>query len=179
MLDNQLIALFRPLIIAGMSMRGYGNVEVKQSYQPTQQGVSNTPVIYFFKVSDHRYGFPKRTAAYDPIAGVTNLTTITYYETTFQINGLVVQDPTNINGITASDLVKITAEILQHDIALDILHAAEVGIERITDIRNPYFLDDRNRFEASPSFDFTLTHKQVNVVIVPDTQNAESGIFPI
>ncbi len=37
----------------------------------------------------------------------------------------------------------------------------------MTDVRNPYFLDDRRRNEASPSFDAVFTHKQVVRSVAP------------
>ena len=65
---------------------------------------------------------------------------------------------------------------MQSDATRAILNASGVGILRVTDIINPYFVDDRDNFEASPSFDFVLTYQNVRVstspqITPPITQN--------
>jgi len=178
MLDNQLIQLFRPLIQNGLISNGYPNVTVKQNYQPTQQGVNTGPTVYFNKISDRRYGFLKREDVYNTNTNQMVHTESQWYETTFQISALVIQDPKNIS-YTASDLVNIVAMIMQSDATRIALLNGGAGIYRITDVRNPYFLDDQDRWEASPSFDFTLTHEQVSSIIDPSTNSVVPGIYRV
>lgn len=178
MLDSPLIQLFLGVIQAGLTAQGYAEVEITASYQPTQQGVDEAPTVYYHKIADKRYGFLGRSSQYDSLSGNITHTETQLYETTFQISTLVISDP-SISSYDASDLANIVAMILQSDSAVDTFNAADVGIYRITDVRNPYFLDDKDRFEASPSFDFTLTHKQINTTIVPKIQTAVAGIYPV
>ena len=63
--------------------------------------------------------------------------------------------------ISARDLAQLTADILQSDLAIAQLSAQNVGVYRITDVREPYPTNDRDRFELSPSFDVTLTSLRV------------------
>ena len=61
MMDNELILVFLPIIQNGLIARGYTDVSVVQSNQPTQEGVTTSPGVFFFKVGDRRIGFPERT----------------------------------------------------------------------------------------------------------------------
>jgi len=176
MLDNELIQIFRPLIIAGLTARGFNGVSVVQAYQPTQQGINTGPTVYFFKVGDHRYGYLHRKDEWDPDEEKIIHTETQLYETTFQISALVTSNPSNINTYTASDLVNTVSAILQSDATLDALQDAGAPILRITDIRNPYFTDDRDRFEENPSFDFILIHEQVSITETPVIESIELDV---
>jgi hypothetical protein len=159
MTDNQLIQLFLPIIQNGLIADGFVDVPVVQSNQPTQQGINSNPTVYFYKVGDKRYGFLGRKSEW--IIDEMLHTEFQHYETTFQIVALVRQDPNNTSLPTAADLVNEVAAIMQSDNARQLLNAANVGILRVTDVRNPYFTDDQDIFEASSSFDFTLVHAQI------------------
>jgi hypothetical protein len=160
MLDNEIYPLLISTIEAGLIPYGLSTTEVWQKNQPTQQGILYTPQIFLTKIADHRYGFLGREDRWDSLDSKMIHTEEQVYESTFQVNALSIQDPTNQTQITAADLVNITAAILQGDQGRETLRAGGLGILRIMDIRNPYFKDDRNQFEASPSFDFTVVHDQ-------------------
>lgn len=178
MKDNDLIQLFLPIINAGLVTLGYTGVVVKQTYEPTQQGVNTVPTVYFYKLFDHRYGFRKASDKWDEVNSEMVHTEEQKYETTFQISALVIQDPANIS-YTASDLVNDVAAIMQSVATINTLEAQGVGIYRVTEVRNPYFTDDKDRNEASPSFDFTLTHTQTIVSTVPVIETTEFGIYRV
>lgn len=167
MTDNQLIQLFLPIIQAGLIVDGFAGVIVKQANQPTQQGVNSSPTVYFTMIDKRRYGYLGRFYAWDSDDSVMVHTESQYMESTFQVSALVRQFPTTPNQYTANDLVYEVSNIMQSDSTLDLLNAAGVGILRVTDIRNPYFTDDRDQFEAVPSFDFTLTYQNSRVMNTP------------
>jgi hypothetical protein len=160
MLDNVLIEAFLPIIQQGLIADGFTGVSVKQANQPTQQGVNSNATVYFYKVSDHRYGWVGRSDVWDGSSMVH--TELQKYETVWNIAALVTQDPNNIS-YTAADLVNEVAAILQSDSAITALFESDIQILRISDISNIYFTDDRDLFEAHPTFDFTLTHSQTRV----------------
>lgn len=160
MRDNELYKLIFSILRSGFTLRGM-DVSVSQSYQPTQQGTPLKKSVFVHKLYDHRYGHMLRKSEWDLENEVMNTVQSQWYETTFQIDALAIQDPADVDSLTASDLVNTAAQIMQVNSTLETLRAAGVGILRIQDVRNPYFTDDRGRFEASPSFDFTLTHEQV------------------
>lgn len=175
MRDNELIRLFLPIIRAGLDAVGMSDVVILSSYQPTQQSTLTTPTVYFYKIGDKRYGFLRRQDKWDEDTQTMVHTEEQQYETTFQISALVISKPTSPS-YTASDLVNEVSAILQSDVAINTLVANSVGILRVTDIRNPFFTDDRDRFEESPSFDFILTHKQTRITTSPVISSYEFNI---
>lgn len=170
MTDNQFIQLFLPIIQAGLLADGFTGVDVKQNNQPTAQGANTIPTIYFFKVNTVRFGFLGRRDVWDDGIDTMIHTESQYYETTFQVCAWVRQNPKTPNQYTASDLVNEVASILQSDNTLSTLNDSGIGILRIRDLTNPYFVDDRDQFEASPSFDFILTSQATRVSTTPVVQ---------
>lgn len=179
MLDNQLIALIISTIIGQEAIADIAGTPIKQAFQPTNQGVNTQPTAYLHKVGDRRYGFRQTQDVWDAINSVMVHQETQQYETTFQISTLATQNPADTSQYTASDILNLIAYILQSAKTVAILQAQGVGILRVSDVRNPYFTDDRDRFEASPSMDFTLTHKQVITSTVPSVTRTELVIKPI
>lgn len=175
MTDNELIRAFWPILKDGLIAAGYTDVVSKQANQPTQQGTNTPPTVYFYKVGDKRYGFLRRDNVWNTVDGIMEHIEEQWYETTFQMSALVIQNPSNPE-YTASDLVNETAAIMQSDKTREQLLIKGIGILRVTEVRNPYFTDDRDRFEASPSFDFVLTHKQTRVTTDPVIESFEFNI---
>ena len=83
------------------------------------------------------------------------------YITTFQASALATQNPADTESLTASDILNLAAYVLQSGATIAALEEQGVGILAISQVRNPYFADDRVRYEASPSFDFQISHKQI------------------
>lgn len=164
MLDNDLIREIIAAIKTGLATYdGLSDVPVKQTYQPTNQGIETGPAVYLFKIGDKRIGSPHKLDKWDQENSVMVHTYRQWYETTFQISALSIQNPREEDSLTASDLVNTVSAILQSDATLGILRANDIGVLRVMDIRNPYFVDDKDRYEANPSFDFIVTHEQVVV----------------
>ena len=178
MTDNELLALVIGIIRAGLTAQSITAV-VRQANQPRQQGTPTEPTILINKVSNKRYGYMQRSDTWIPEESIMRHTEKQWFETTFQIGALSIQNPTDLEQLTASDLVNTVAQIMQTDATLLTLRAENVGIYRVTNVRNPYFLDDKDRFEASPSFDFTLTHEQVYISEVPVLQSTEFEIYDV
>lgn len=180
MRDNQLIKIFRPIIIDGLrDLFGWPNCSVIQSFQPHQQGASTKPTVYFYKVMDHRVGGALWKDTYNEDTEKFDHVEIQTYETTFQINAMITEDPANVDQITPSDIINSVAQILQSYKTIQTLKSHDVQILKISDIRNPYFSDDRGRFEAVPSFDFILISKFSSASEVPVINSSQYGIFPV
>ena len=174
--DNALIAPVIALIKSGLTANGFTSVAVKQSYQPTQQGAESGSAVYLHKLGDKRYGFTGRRDAYDVPNSQMVHTETQFYETMFQVNALSIQTPTDTASKTASDILNMVAAILQSDTAIASLRAQGIGILRVTGITNTIFVDDKDRHESSPSFDFTLTHEQAIVSTAEVVQTVEYTI---
>ncbi|WP_422930138.1 phage gateway protein [Singulisphaera sp. PoT] len=154
-------------VIAGEAVAGIPGTPIKQAFQPTLQGANTQPTAYLHKIGDRRVGSPRRSDVWDQENGVMLHTELQKYETTFQMSALATQDPKTPTQYTASDILNLIASILQSSTTIAAFEAQGVGILRVAEVRNPYFLDDRMQNEASPSLDFTLTHDQVVASAVP------------
>jgi hypothetical protein len=179
MTDNELIRLLIPLIRDGLRPLGISDIEIKKQYQPTQQGTPGGNVLFLHKIGDYRYGFPERKDVWDREAGNFAHTESQWMQTTFQVNALIPQDPKHTDLPTASDVLNLTACILQSDATRQTLQSHKVGIYRMQDIHQIYFVDDRDRFEASPSFDFTLTHRRTITSRAPSVNTFEQHIYRV
>lgn len=177
MRDNLLFKWTIEALRAGLDANGFTDVKIKQNFQPRNTPPQTGSILYIHKIGDHRYGFPKREDYYDAEEGVDIHTETQIYETMFQVSCLSIQDPDlGVEQNTASDIVNMAAHILQSDVTVEFLLSKELSIYRVTNIRNPYFMDDKNRFEASPSFDFTLQHEQVIISTTPAVEDIEFNI---
>lgn len=179
MLDNPLNALIITILNTGLAARSLSSILVKQKNQPTQQGANTLPTLYFFKITDYPYGFLKRTNEWDE----NSLTEVhkeqQTYLTSYQIDALAIQDPAATTGLTAADIVKTAKGILESDDARETFKQNDVQILKIRDIRNPVFKDDRNQFEASPSFDFTLSHSDTIISASQILQNINISSYRV
>lgn len=176
--DTEIFTNIIDVLKAGLTANGQGDVAVKQNYQPTNQGPNLGKTLYLDKLpGDKRYGYLKREDHWDEYEQVEVHTETQIYESTFQLTGLSIQDPKlGAAQKTASDLVNLAAAILQGDAGREALRIRGLNIYRIESIRNPQFVDDRDRFEASPSFDFTLQHEQVIISQSPVVEDISLDI---
>lgn len=174
MRDNLLFKNVIEILRAGMDAQGFQNVKIKQSFQPRNQGANTDPTLYIHKLGDHRYGFLQRTDIWDAETESIIHKETQIYESMFQITALSIQDPALWETQpTASDIANAAAAVMQSDRTVSALFEEGISIYRITDVRNPYFVDDRVRFEASPFFDFTLQHEQVIISTTPIVDDVE------
>ena len=173
MLDYQLFQLLIATIEAAQPVfgiplvGGQPGVPIYQKPQVTAQGTPTGPCGFITKVTDQRRGSPERFDYWDQDAGLERHGYRQWYRSTYQFDALATQDPAAVVQYSAADIVNLHSALMQSDIMIDALRAEEVGIERISDIRNVPFTDDRDRFSLSPSFDFVLTHKQIVQTTVP------------
>ena len=178
--DKQMAALFMAQLLPAMqATSGLAGVKLARNFQPRQQGANSSPYAYFYKVGDHRHGSPARKDVFDAQANAFTHTEIQQYESTYQFSAWVPQDPKDVTGLTESDILNAVSSIMQSDAIISAFNAAGVGILRVTDVRNPYIVDDRDRFEAVPSFDVILTHKRTSVSTIPAVATYESNVSRI
>ena len=165
--DNQVIRQVIAVLNTGLPALGVNGVLVTRSYQPRQNGVPTGPALFLSKISAPRYGFPGRRDVYNAQRGDFDHTESTWRTPTWQVDGLSTQDPRNLDQLTASDIVEAAADVLQQSSTRNALLQQKIGIQRITNIRENYFIDDRERHEQRPSFDFTLTYRREFTTTVP------------
>lgn len=159
MRDNELMVLIRTTLLELLSEQGMQGVTVATSYQADNQGRVTTPTLYYFKVMDNRAGWQGRTNSYDPDTGKVTVEQRQWIRSTFQIQGLASFDKNDLYQDTAEDLTRMAAMLVQSESFRLALRAKGVGMERVTEIRSPQFVNDRDQFQASPSFDFTVSRQ--------------------
>lgn len=180
MLDNALIEMIINILTAGASGAGIPGILIKQSNQPTMQGSNSAPTLYLYKIGpDRRVGSVYRQDVYNSGTGAMDHIETQQYESMFQLSGIATQNPQTPDAYTASDIANLAAYIMQSSATITTLEASGVGIYRISDVRNPYAKDDRYEFEATASFDFILTHKQVITSSMPIINTAEFQILEV
>lgn len=179
MRDNELFKLLRDVMLSGLSRYGLTDVSVKQAYQTLPVGPDYAKTLYVSKISELRDGFVIRSDTYDLDTDDFIHTETQIVESVIQFNGWVIVEADNFDGITAADLTNYAAEILNSDTARKQLLDANASILRISNIRVPYFLDDRDRFEASPSFDVSVMHSNTRLSTTPPVNTINSGLYRI
>lgn len=167
MMDSAVQTTIRTVLLDGLTLYGYPSILVLQSFQPTKQGVPTTPVVYFTKIMTHRHGWQGRSYQYNETNANYDKTESYCLEATYQINAVIKQDLTDGSSVSSYDIVDLCAGILQSEETLDAFKAAEIGIERIQDIRTPRYLNDEDEFDEEPSFDFVLTYQRTLSSTVP------------
>ena len=193
MTDAQLQAL----VLAQLELRiplypqlaSIAGLSVAQNFQPRQAGRQSDPTIYFVKISHKRYGFTGTRNTYVPPTdppppppaplGSFLHEEVQAYEQRYQFMALVPQRPSDPFALTASDVLDTVAGIIGSDACRAALQAQGVGILRITDVRNPYFTNDQNRFEADPSFDVVFTHTRTLESSVPKVQAYDVNVVRV
>lgn len=184
MIDNALFSLVRGVILAGLAARGFAvrandqglGWDVARSYEPDQQGATTQPTVYLFKVGgDKRHGSPQQLDTWDDAAQSMTHFVSQQFETTLQASVLMAEskDPA---AYTASDVLNMVADIMQTDEGTQQLRAAQVGILRVAEVRNPYNTNEASQYAAGPSFDFVLTYRRERVSTVPYVVSVDSVI---
>lgn len=160
MTDNDLATLLRATLLTRLAAAGLGSVLVVAANQPTTQGRTDSATLYFFPVTDARYGWQHRKGEYNNGTDEFDYTESQWVESTFQVFALAPQDPANLALPTPKDILHTAALVMNGQKFIQALRGAGVGMQRIGPLRNPFFTNDRQQFEASPSFDFTVSHKR-------------------
>jgi hypothetical protein len=177
--ENELSINLRKALVDGLVARGITGVQVRQGYQPQRQSTPLTPSLSFFKLMDYRYGYNRRESRFDLDEQKMINVEKQVMETTFQITALVKRNTEDTEQMTAPDLVNEAAMILSSEASLELFRAEKIGITRITDVKNTFFLDDKDQNEPSPSFDVTFTYTKVRQTEVPFVVTTDYAIYRV
>lgn len=164
---------------AGLDLQGFNNVEIRQSYQPIKTGVSTNPTAYLFKVTSQRVGWQSRKYRYNMGNDYFDCNGDYWIEATYQLTAQVERDINDINSLTSYDIADKCAAVLQTDESLNNFLVNGIGIQAITDVRNPFSLDDRDQFDQDASFDFVLSYNQEIMTTVPKADPIEPDIYRV
>ena len=155
MLDNELFAHIRTELkerLAAFTQYDLSDVKVKRSYQPTQQNTGDDRLVVIHRISNPQVGG-------GIVYNGTNRVEQKFKRATFQFDSLAPIIPSDETALTANDILTISADLLQSYSSIRNLREKGVNIERVTDVRPSYFINDKSRFESSPSFDLTVNYQ--------------------
>lgn len=155
MLDIELFSIVRSELINQFSLynkHDLTDVKVTRANQPTQQAAGNGRTVFITRVGNPQVGGGFKYNG-------TTRTEQKFKRATFQFDVLAEFDPADLNALLPGDIINITADLIQSYNAIRNLRANGVNIERVTDVRPSYFVNDKDRFESSPSFDLTANYQ--------------------
>ncbi len=136
-------------------------------------------MIYFFPISDRRYGWQYRKNQVDLEEGTITTTEGQYMESGFQFMALAPQDTDDLSLPTPKDLLNTAALICNSMPFIQGMRSGGAGVQRVTQVRNPFFVNDRGQFEASPSFDVIISHKRSIEEVTPVAVGVEHDIYRV
>jgi predicted TIM-barrel fold metal-dependent hydrolase len=186
--DNTLFALIADTLDAASALAGWNYVTVQRD-QPSPQGAVTVGTVYLERQFDDRYGWPAVSSQYNPPnpnappnpQGTYTKTELQWIEARFQVSAMVIQNPANLTIPTALDVVRQAAQYINaRSIVKTLKRTNGVSILKVGQVRNPWDKDDRDIYEATPSFDLVVQYQAELDFTVPATNIVkETGIYPV
>lgn len=175
--EKALDTLIRDELLKGLARYGVTDIPVKQGYQPTTQGRLDK-CIYFWALPDIPEGWQYRKHKADE-AGQISTTETQIIATSYQMGALIPDDPSDADQKTAKDITVLARMVVQSQPFVIAMTKAGVGVRRPSEVRNPQFVNDQDQYEYQPSFDFTVTHKQVIIQLTNSIERVEVNIHRV
>ena len=175
--EKGLDTLIRDELLKGLARYGVTDIPVKQGYQPTTQGRLDK-CIYFWALPDIPEGWQYRKHKADD-AGQISTTETQIIATSYQMGALIPDDPSDADQKTAKDITVLARMVVQSQPFVIAMTKAGVGVRRPSEVRNPQFVNDQDQYEYQPSFDFTVTHKQVIIQLTNSIERVEVNIHRV
>ncbi|WP_430442436.1 phage gateway protein [Providencia huaxiensis] len=166
MTDNDIDIAIRKQLLFQLKEVGI-DIPVKAGFQSTKQGREDNMVM-FFPINENGHGWQGRN--YNIQGNNANHQENQLSEKTYQVQALI----TTLGNCTAGDMTAIVRMIVNSLPFVTALRKQNIGVQRATGIRRPYFLNDQGNYEQNPSFDFNVTFTRS---LFPDTA-AVSALYP-
>lgn len=170
-----IIQVLRPLL-----QRDFPGCLLGRSSQLKIQGTPSNPVVFFEKINDNRYGFPRTDFKLDVADGedpqLIPATTVQVIQTKMQFSALAPQTPENEGTMpSAADVLRRVSMYLSANATIAMLRARGLNVQRIPDVRTPHFSNDHDQFQLNPSLDVIFQHDEtlVNDIRAIDAYEAE------
>lgn len=162
MREINLDILMRETLLMALGAAGITGYPVIAGYQQRGQGRVDTG-LYYFTIGEHNYGW--QGAKTVNVDGELVTQEMQVVEHTYQIQAFVKERDAQYSAL---DLATKARMAVSSRLFTSTLSRYNVGVQRPTSIRSPYFVNDRDQYEANPSFDFTLSHKRYLTQSVPE-----------
>lgn len=179
--DNEIWQIIFSTINSQIGVAPYsiGGVYVQQGYQQDRQGMPNGFIVALHSIDSRRYGFPEDEQYWDADLLEYRQRQTYWLERTYQVNAWRNYPDETDTGRTAFDILDAVASILQTAATLEIFAQNNIGVLRIQPLRVGYIVDDQDRYEQVPSFDFTLTYQQVILSDATAIDKIETQIYEV
>lgn len=175
--EKALDKLIRAELLKGLARYGVTDMPVKQGYQPTTQGRLDK-CIYFWALPDIPEGWQYRKHNVNEASQIETTET-QIIATSYQVGALIPDDPSDASQKTAKDITVLARMVVQSQPFVIAMTKAGVGVRRPSEVRNPQFVNDQDQYEFQPSFDFTVTHKQVIIQLTDSIESVEFNIHRV
>jgi len=182
--DNTLFALVADTLDAASALAGWNYLTVQRD-QPSPQGAVTAGTIYLERQFDDRYGWPAVQSTYNPPTpdtppnpqGTYTKTEKQWIEAHFQVSAMVIQNPSDLTLPTALDVVRYCAQYLNmRTIVKQLTRTSNVSVLKVGTVRNPWDKDDRDIYEATPSFDLIVQYQAQLAVTIPATNIVQGAV---
>lgn len=177
--DNARYTILFNIIRDGLAMRGIEGVDLAQAYQPTQQGMPTENSVTLHALPLVPLGHLRRDSIWDADELIMRDVELQTWQATYQVNAFVTVNPGDVNGMTALDLLRNVWYVMQSSATIARLRGDGLAILRVNDLRNAPFVDDRGRYEYSPSFDFTITFDEEYTTEANAVESVEAAIYRV
>lgn len=144
---------------SGFNIQNDTNITINRAYQPLQNSVDEPLAAYIFKINTKRYGFQGSSNVFNSGSDLLDHAEIYTIEETYQISSQAVNN-TSVDAVRAVDIAESISAYFQSVSTIQNFTDQRIGIFRITNIRQNHFVNDFNRYEPNPNFDFTITYTQ-------------------
>lgn len=171
--DKQLQALIRNALLDCLTHAGITDLPVIPGNQPSVAQGRVARGVYFWPVSDTARGWQGRTTKTNPATLELETVEAQFVQTQFQVNVFSPDDPNNITALTAKDLCNIVRMLVQSLRFVQNMTINGVGVQKPSQVRAPYFVNDLDQYEQNPSFDFVVSHKRLTT---QQTHHAGIGV---
>ena len=178
MRDLPLFNVVRTALLSRLAARGIV-IDMRQSMQPTAEGIPEGPCLFAHLVTDVRHGWPQRKDQWNADAEEFQHVESEQMLTTLQFSAQAPRNPADLTALTPGDYAKAAAAAMQSDVFLADLRAAGVGVLRIGQVRTGYTTGDRDEFDPDPSFDVTFTHRDETVEVIRPIESLEIEIHRV
>ena len=156
--DNDVLEIICNALSEGLSDNGFASPFIAQSYQITHAGISSTPTWYIHKISTKKYGYPGKKLVFNSGDNNFTQTESRLIERTYQITTTKKELASATNQPTVFDMADVAAAVIESQKFGDTIRENNMSVYRVTDIREPYFVDESNENENSANFDFTIQY---------------------
>jgi hypothetical protein len=175
--DDQVITILRSTLLQGFSDQNLSfEIDVEQAYQVIDDNADSQTTVYIHKLDGNNMGWPGTRQVFNEATDQYDTITTFQGQVTYQFSAFTLRDPLESNYMSANNILELTFRIMQTPSTVATLQLSNISMQRIMNISQAYFDDDRKLFEQSPTFQVVLSYEQTIGGTVPKAYPVELSI---